>query len=756
MQLMPCKLIDDSILLDSIDYSAIIRLKEDHHIDYYLGKRILSVLPLIDTQQHYHGEKLNWLKSLKMDLIEKNAIIPNRTSLFANTPLISAYYPSLDKRFEKHSVREFVPSANTKITTLMRCLNEEEQAHAVIETIDGLLRNGTSIDDIVIVNALGNDEWLLQKEALFYGFEILNSQQPSLDSHPDITRFMAKLGHQSMNSLVEEWMADLKNHPEADTRAWDALKGIILRYGLSTLEQHPKLLEFEIEQSRLPKLSFSSVVKISSLSEAYLDPKVIYLTLNVDDLNFPALRRDDDYLTDAEKTELGQWTSLDLNNRIKNDLKQRIHASSSVYLFYAKHFQGKETRPTDLLEREQINQITYQKRIQNQSFSKAYDRLSYAKSLYSYKQYGLKNEESSAFKRIFEAEFGLYDPQLYPLQPKTIEKLNARGFAFSATNLEAMNACRFRFLLDYLLKILPMEETDSMLLGNLAHYILSKTFTSPKSVDELSKDYVNLKNIEPSPRLSLWIDLFCDRLDKIILHLKNMEEGSTFVDAGFEQEYHYDLENPLFKVKGKIDRIKVLNQFGTKSLAVIDYKTGRHSFSFSDFEKGTDIQPLFYLNLLKKTAYKTNTKAFGFYYQLVNQKRLNRTLKNNAFEQSMKLDGVMVEDKALIDAFSPNYNIKKLTIKADGTFKKTNILVSQEQLDTMVQSIDQWIEKAVWMMNNGNYRISPVPGKSEFDDSPSCQYCPHKGVCYMANQFNNEDVLDTDSEEGDDDLGMDE
>jgi len=734
-RLMPCRLIDESVLKDEVSPNALIHLKAHHDIDYYLGSRIRQVLPYIKWNFPYQNQKLLMLQQYKVEMIKAGIIIPAVTFALLNKPVVSAFLPLYDPRFENYDFYEYVPgNRRTEKIRLTVCKDPFEQVHAVIASVDELLEARVDIDQIVIVNPKSSDLWLLQKEAGFYGFDVQYRSSVSLDSHPEVIRFRREMDQMKVSGALESWKKRLSSSFQPDLRIYESVVEIIDEYGIEAIEHDRKLLIFELDTRIIPEPTFSHAVQIILPEDAFSDPLVHYLVMNYAEQEFPVLKRDDDYLTDSEKLELGLRTSIQENARIMNDLKIKLLASDHVALFRAKQSAGKNLRKSDLLDSSMLEERDYSPSAAFVSRARAYDYLSYAKADYEWRHYGIMTGEYPILRRTFSPVHYLTDFQFKGLEPETQERLIAKGFNFSATNLERFNTCRFRFMLDFLIKIIPNETSDSLFLGNLAHDILSKALNGGIDVTGLAADYRKRHNIVLTPKMELLTQLFLNRLKVVIEYLKQIDEGSKFVDFGFETDYNHRLtEFPAFGMRGKIDRIKVLHEKDQTHVAVIDFKTGSKKFNFADYEKGIDIQPLFYLNLLQKCVFKDAFSPFGFYYQPVNVKRLNKDSAGNELEKSLKLDGITIENKTLVDAFSVNDNLRGVKINSSGEFRKTDRIVGKETLLAMIQSVDGWIKEAVERMRKGDYRISPLSGSSEYDDSPSCQYCDHANICYMAN-----------------------
>lgn len=742
---MPCQFINIEDYQDYVEIEAFVYLKNHFNFNYYLISRMMNVLPSIPMDESLPSLQLKTLQSIKKSLLKANLITLNQAKSQDIQDIVIAYLPTFETCLKSGHLHYFKPAAiKDRLLDLHVTKDEYHQIHFAIDTIYQLLKNKVDINHIRIVNATREDIWLLHKEAKMYGFFVDAFQASPLDSHPLAIEFIKSLSHVSLETALEKLSDKIKTDSRLDTSVYDAFIQIINRHSLPVLEQNQELFLFEVEHFTLPPTLKTNVVTIEPLEYAFVHQDDYYLVLNYTDTLCPSLKKDNDFLSDDEKNCLHLRTSVQENELIMEDLRDRLQSLSHVTLVMPEKSGGKEIRRSDLFDQADLNihhEITEMKTI---SGSKVFDYLDYAKKAYALKQY---NHESFDYKKLhstFSHIYQSYDPTFKGIKKDTLNQLLSQGFSFSPTNLERFNACRFRFLLDYLLKILMEDQTDSVLYGNLAHDVLSKTFHSSDTITNLGTKYLNTLNIPLSNSMDLHLKLFLKRLEIIVDYLKSEEKAATFDDFGFE----IDLKAPInghndFTMKGKIDRVRTLTEGETTYFTVIDYKTGIKKFSFDQFEKGMDIQPLFYLNLLKK-KYPEGFAPFGFFYQGVNLKRFNKEASGDALKQALKMNGVALNSTKLITQFSPNISITGIKINKEGTLGKSEKLVDGHTLDQMIENIDTLIEHAIGKIKQGDFSITPLAGKDDFDDSPACKYCPHAAVCFMKNRF----VLTNDFESG--------
>jgi len=744
----PCRFIDENTIHEIVKNQYLVDLKKTFNIDYPLGRRIIRILPFVHPSMNYESSKLKYLSDLKSFALEHHYIQPPMSLPLLDKKIILAYAPTYDKGWLSYNFSIYHPEKiDKKPMIVWKCTDESQQIHAIIENIDKLLENQININQIVIVNAAKDDLWRLKIEARFFGFSISALETEYLDSLPQVITFINDLKNQSLTDSLLSWQKNIDTNSELSI-GFDQVQSLIEDYGFQACENDHSLLIYLLSVTPLKAMNLIDTVQCISLEDAFTDSSVHYLVMHYTDASIPKLKKNDDYITDEEKRCLGLWTSYEENECIKEELMERLSAATNVSLYMPENVAGKKMRISDLFNATEIEVLPYKSNISALSASKTYAQLLYAKHRYRQLQFGVFASEDDLLHKTFEDEFFMYDPQFKGLSSATSKQLIKEGFAFSATNLERFNACRFRFLLDYLLKILPSEASEALILGNLAHEILAKGMNDTLLIQAFANQYLEKKKIVLTPRMEVLKDLFLGRLEVIMEYLKTFKTGSLFQDYGFEVAKHYDFPNhPSFSMGGKIDWVRVYEHEGLHHVSVIDFKTGNKSFDMNAFENGVDIQPLFYLNLLKKTTFMKTFSPFSFYYQPIAIKRLSKDKSNqDPLIAALKMDGLTINDSDMIHAFTQSNNINGVNFTFNG-LKKNKRLVEPQVLKNMVEQIDGWIDEAILKLQKGDYLISPLAGKNAFDDSPSCQYCPHASICYMANQVKLETLMT--QEEGD-------
>ena len=198
------------------------------------------------------------------------------------------------------------------------------------------------------------------------------------------------------------------------------------------------------------------------------------------------------------------------------------------------------------------------------------------------------------------------------------------------------------------------------------------------------------------------------------------------------------LEHPILDTKesiyGKIDHV-LQHQEHPNQVVILDYKTGSTGMKREDFSKGTNVQLIAY-SYLQEKATSSDTQVMGFFHQPIPLGKINKEIHKSVLKEKMKLDGWMIQDPVKIKEITSLDRIKGIQLKNDGSFydRSFNRLFSLQELDELHQEFEMIVKQFIQKRQNGEYTILPLPRKANQKISKSCEYCPHQGVCYLANK----------------------
>ncbi|WP_054658576.1 PD-(D/E)XK nuclease family protein [Apilactobacillus ozensis] len=200
-------------------------------------------------------------------------------------------------------------------------------------------------------------------------------------------------------------------------------------------------------------------------------------------------------------------------------------------------------------------------------------------------------------------------------------------------------------------------------------------------------------------------------------------------------------EPKLINVRGRIDRVDVMNVNGRDYVGIVDYKSSQHKLEFGKIYDGTSMQMLTYLDVLAKNLdlwTETEKAALaGAVYMHINNpkltiKEINKSIED-AFLNKQKYSGILVNndellnkiDRALSDENYGSSKVFPLRKNKNGSFSKTSPIVEPADLELMIAHNEDLIKHAGHEIFSGNIDIAPAKWAP---NSNAMKYTPYKSI----------------------------
>ena len=750
-RLCPFRFLPESALLGRFSDDYLSWMKARYGLAYPEIARLRPLLARLGSPKENEAPRIARLREMREALIAEGLLSPVDPAVWEDSTLIAVNRPDLAAVFSDFPLRFLSSwSPRTGEIPLFRCSDEPAQAHAVTEAVADLLAEGILPDRIAVVNAGSADRARMRLEASLSGFSFTADRLIPLNRFPRIAAFLR--GVAAGVSLETLLASPDTSKTETDRRVRDALHSVLDRHGLPLLSQDSELLRFAVENETVSLPGDRNAVRFLAWEEMSPHSGITYLVMNYEDASVPRRLLDTDYLSDSEKRSCGFPDSLAENACLRTAAESLLASLPDVRLFYPAKSGGADRRPADLSLSRPLATSVLETFARPTSHSAAFEEVLFAKRRHARNRFGTLSPDDALLEATFSSVWKPYDSSFSGLSETTVRRVLGDRVNLSPTSLSVFGQCRFRFFLQYLLRLAPTESSLELSIGNLAHAVLAKAFVSDTPVARLAGDVLAADRfLAEDPVARFLAEAFVPRLEKVVERLRERREKGAFADFAAEKVYSYlHPADPRFQILGKIDLVRLWKRDGIPYAAVFDYKTGNHPFREEDFERGLDLQLVFYLHLLQVSGDLPGMVPAGFYFQPVNPGRPVRNDKKDVLKERLKMSGITLADPSVASALDPEGDVRGLSRKNDGTFFARAKVADSERMEAYLKRMQAFLEEAVRLLQNGNFAITPLPVRPESPESESCEYCPFPGICYLADASDPEDREETSGPEGDD------
>lgn len=472
----------------------------------------------------------------------------------------------------------------------------------------------------------------------------------------------------------------------------------------------------------------SSGIKISNINDYFEDDDYVFL-LGFNKENIPILYKDNEYFSDKEKEILGYDTSNELNINKKIEVIKKIKNINNLIITYKLRDNNNSYTMSDLLI--DINIIKDYKISYNNSDMA--NKILLANKLDNLVKYNVKEDDLDLLYSNYNIPYMKYDNKYHNIDKNKLYKYLDNKLLLSYTAINNYEKCKFKYYISNILKINIINNDFNIIIGNVAHYILSHIDDKDFDIDNSYNNY--LKSIRPLTNRELFIlSNVKDELSTIIKVIRDQYQYMSLDQSMKEKEIYVNKDkNIKVTFKGVIDKVLYKEEDNKTYLVVIDYKTGSSdAIDLKNMEYGLNLQLPIYLYLSSKMELK-NIKVVGFYLQkLFNMPSINST--NDYDEErakTLKLEGYSINEENILSKFDNNYSnsniIKSMKVTPKG-FSSNSKVLSEEEINTMIDNTDKIIDTAIKDILEGDFSINPkvINGKSI-----SCDRCEYKEICYQ-------------------------
>ena len=367
---------------------------------------------------------------------------------------------------------------------------------------------------------------------------------------------------------------------------------------------------------------------------------------------------------------------------------------------------------------------------------------------------------AQALRRASAYDFGA-------LTRDVVRGLYGDTVALSASRIDRYAMCRFHFFLRDGLQARERKAAafDAPMYGSFVHYVLEQTLAQVRReggfhcvederVQTIARGYMDTylhEQVDPllmeSERFSYLLYRNYDEIDRVVAVLCDEMKHSAFEPADFELSFGHGRSLPPVRVdtpegsaelSGAVDRVDLFESGDQTFFRVVDYKTGRKDFDYTDLLERRGLQMLIYMFALEQSGaqrYGRPVHPSGVLYVpahddvlRLDQRPGDDEKMRQERQKSHRRQGLLLDDDLLLQAMEPcGEGQPKLLPYKNGKQGRTGDLMDMEQLGLLRRYVSGALSKVTEEIHTGGVRPDPYIRGSV----GSCTYCPYAGVCHL-------------------------
>ena len=726
-----------SLIYFNYGASSIGYLVDKYNYDIDVARELIENMYYVDNKK-YKSSKLNKLVELKQELLNNNLL--ELDDLFLkNNKNKNVYvfgYDFLEKD-EERMLKEF-----NKVTFIKKEYKKnnnsiykfstlKEEILFIIEKIISLINEKVPLEKIYIVNTNDDYKKMIIKYFKMFNIPVNVEASTSLCSTLVGSEIISFLDNHTIEETFKYLNEKYNFESEIGIEIYNSILNIFNKYIVLSCSKNTidKLIKDELEKTIITKPN--NGVNITNYKDNYFNDDEYVFFVNFTEGVVPCIYNDESYITDNIKDEVLLNKSYELNIMEKEAFKDNINAINNLYISYKENYNGDVYYLSSIGENFNILEYTFNKNIR---YSKEYEEENLGSLIDDLIKYDNKNNELDLLYNNLSIPYRMFDNS-YKKVPENKIKEKIGKISLSYTNLNTYFLCAFRFYLDNVLKVNSFTSSFDTIIGELFHYVLSKSYEDNFDFDKEYNDF--LKDKEFNSKEEFYIKKLEKELKIIVEFLKefNMNTGLTKT----MREKRIVIDNNDYIFKGIIDKIMYKEYDGKTLLSIIDYKTGSASFDIYNSYYGLDMQLPIYLYLISKSGLFKDYDVVGLYLEKILDGEVNIT-KGKTYKElkydNLKLSGISTDNILNLERFDPTYQdskyIKSMKYGQNGFYRYSKVL-SDEEFKGLNKITEEKINEAVSKIYNSNFEINPK--KFDVDsDIKGCKFCSYQDICFRKNE----------------------
>lgn len=712
------------------DYKSILYVSNKYKCIPSIARKYIENTYYINNE--CKSEKIELLTKIKNDLEENNLLIKNnlyrkflnnKDIVLYNLKYIDKYYLNIIEELSNtNNIITYNDVKETSIKKLYRCNNSEEEISFVCSKICELIKSGIDINNIKLTNVKSDYTYIIRKTFKLFNIPINIKSDESIKSTMIVKKFK-ELYNENISEVMDKISELITNNYEKDI--YKNILNVVNKYSDSNYMDVKEILFDDIDNIKIKRDEFKNAVNIIDFKSDLISDNDYVFLINFNEGIIPINHKDEDYLNDIEKNNLGIDTSFTLNEKETNEVIETIKTTNNLILTYSEYNQNNKiyvssAYSSDILEEEKVNL--------NFNNSNNYNKLRLLSEKDDNNKYGTLSSDLLTLSAHYKDEpYLTYNNKYKKISNNKLKNYLNKGLTLSYSSMNTFYQCSFRYYLDNILRVNKYEERFDAVLGSIFHEILSECFINDDYDVILNYEKLISESTYPfNESEKFFLENLKNELLLIIDTIKEQLKYTSLKQSMYEKEIKIDISSDVkVTFKGFVDKILYDEFNGEKIVVIIDYKTGNPILNINNSLYGLDMQLPVYIYLIKNEI--KNVRIGGFYLQKI----LSNVSNIQKRKESLKLQGYSNEDIDILEKVDSSYEnscvIKSLRTTQNGFYSYSKI-INDEQIDTLYNIVESKVKEARDKILNTEFDINP---KEMDDKNIGCKFCKYKDICYM-------------------------
>ncbi|MEA4965020.1 MAG: PD-(D/E)XK nuclease family protein [Oscillospiraceae bacterium] len=353
------------------------------------------------------------------------------------------------------------------------------------------------------------------------------------------------------------------------------------------------------------------------------------------------------------------------------------------------------------------------------------------------------------------------------LSRDAVEAVYQKTLQLSASRIDLFSACRCAYFFQYGLRARERKEAamDAPIFGTFVHAVLEHTARQVQEeggfaavpearVRAIAEEGIRAFTAETVGDLAEKEPRFRYLYERNLLEVREVVDGlrdelrrSQFQPSAYELDFAPGGTLPPIEVQGRlgesrvvgfVDRVDLLRTTEADYVRVVDYKTGKKAFSYSDVLNGMGMQMLIYLFALEKsgeTLWGRAVRPAGVLYFPARTPVITEPERPTDEEAALhrqkeaRRSGLLLDDAHLLRAMEeyedqPVY----LPCTADKEGNLHGDLANGEELRLLRGHVEKTLQRITDEILGGSVRPNPY---FQGNETSACRYCGFAAVCHL-------------------------